>query len=892
MTRNDFKRMTAALLAAALACPQAAFAAEAAKSVAAPAVFQGVEVSDDFVAIKLSTAVQYNSFVTQTPPRLVVDLLDTQDGAPGAAAKGSGRLLSRVRSGQFQRRPRLITRVVLDLTKTAGYRVGSLSNGLGIRLIDGGEKSESGGLDESAAAAAAVPAAPAPVPAPAPTPAKAPTAAVVPSVFQGVEVSDNFVSLKLSGAVQYKSFVTQTPPRRLVVDLLDTRDGAPGASAKGSGRLFSSVRSGQRQWRPRLITRVVLDLAKTAGYRIGSLSSGLGIRLIDGSGKSAAGDGFGESAAPAAPVVPVPSPAAAPALAVAAAPVVAAQKVEPVRPVVAAASVPVAAPVAPAVEAKAVPRKAKAVEDESMDKASADAQDTDSTDQILVPATGSRFAVEKPVPPTSEKLSAAAAFKRAGLQGEMHTEVAAVAEYDDANKSRVTLPASVHPGHVDSGRIGGSIYQDLISRLPRDPVTLDFDGTDIRDVIKLLAAKSRINIIYGPDVTGTLTLHLSDVPFSEAFRTILSMMQLTTSQTGSNVLRVITPAELTKQRTAGTTITKVIQLNYAKPEDVKKTVDAVRTAEGRLGNTSVDDKTNSVIVTETLEGMTATENLVGQLDQRPQQVLIEAKIVEVNASMMFDYGVQWSQYGAQNGSVGGQPGLSTYGSPVGYFSTTSNQPATLMAPGASGGMFPIGATGQGTGVQLPADNIFGALTLGRITSSYIINATITAAASEGKAKILSDPKIATLNNQAATIAVTSQIPYVTSNVSPTAATVTETVNYVTTGITLTVTPTINADGRILLIIQPNVSQPSATAAANTQTGAPAIDTRNANTTVLVRDGETVVIGGLISDSVSDTISKIPFLGDIPVLGWLFKKKSQSRTRMELLIFVTTRIMPD
>lgn len=776
MTRQDFKKTMAALLAAALVCPQAAFAAEAAKSAPVSAVFQGVQVSDDFVLIQLSTAVQYNSFVTQTPPRLVVDLLDTQDGAAVAATKGSGRLLSRVRSGQFQRRPRLITRVVLDLLKTAGYRVGSMSNGLGIRLVDGSEKSKSAqALDEAATSQTAS--------APVSAPVRAPSAA-------------------------------STPVKP-----------APKLSAKASGAPAAKTAAAQPQ----------------AAAAVPS--------------------------APIAAAIPVPVPIA-----------------------VVSRESPV--PAAPAVEAKPAARKADAAEEKGSDEASASAQNGDSTDQILVPATDSRFAVEKLAPPTSEKLSAAAAFKRAGLQGEMHSEVAAVAEYDDANKSRITLPASVHPGHADSGRIGGSIYQDLISRLPRDPVTLDFDGTDIRDVLKLLAAKSRVNIIYGPDVTGTLTLHLSDVPFNEAFRTILSMMQLTTSQTGSNVLRVLTPAELTKQRTAGTTITKVIQLNYAKPEDVKKTVDAVRTAEGRLGNTSVDDKTNSVIVTETLEGMTATENLVGQLDQRPQQVLIEAKIVEVNANMLFDYGVQWSQYGAQNGSVGGQQGLTSFGSPAGYFSTTSAAPATSLGPGATGGVFPLGATGQGTGVQLPADNIFGALTLGRITSSYIINATITAAASEGKAKILSDPKIATLNNQAATIAVTSQIPYVTSNVSPTAATVTETVNYVTTGITLTVTPTINADGRILLIIQPNVSQPSATAAANTQTGAPAIDTRNAQTTVLVRDGETVVIGGLISDSVSDTISKVPFLGDIPVLGWLFKKKSQSRTRTELLIFVTTRIMPD
>jgi type II secretory pathway component GspD/PulD (secretin) len=207
---------------------------------------------------------------------------------------------------------------------------------------------------------------------------------------------------------------------------------------------------------------------------------------------------------------------------------------------------------------------------------------------------------------------------------------------------------------------------------------------------------------------------------------------------------------------------------------------------------------------------------------------------------------------------------------------------------ATGG---VGAGGRGTGVNLAADKIFGALTLGRITNNYLLNATITAAASEGKAKVLSDPKITTLNNQAAKINVTTQIPYVTSNVASTGVQ-TQTVSYATTGIELTVTPSINADGRILLVINPTVSQPSVTAAGSTQTGAPAIDSRNATTTVLVRDGETIVIGGLISDSLQDTISKIPLLGDIPILGWLFKKKTKTRVRNELLIFVTTRVLPD
>ncbi|MEQ1917929.1 MAG: type IV pilus secretin PilQ, partial [Elusimicrobiota bacterium] len=429
----------------------------------------------------------------------------------------------------------------------------------------------------------------------------------------------------------------------------------------------------------------------------------------------------------------------------------------------------------------------------------------------------------------------------------------------------------------------------IMSRLPRDIVTLDFDNTDIRDVIHLLAAKAKINIVFGPDVAGSLTLHLADVPFNEAFRTALSMMKLTTDQVGDNILRVITPAELKNQRTTSTAITKVYVLNYAKAAEVKATIDSVRTAEGRSGSSTADTKTNTLIVTDSMEGQLSTENLISQMDQRPRQVLIETKIVEINANSGLNYGVQWDYQGVQNGRIGGQQGTSLIG-------TTANPMAAsspILAPldRNANTVVGAGASGRGTGVALAADRVFGALTLGRITNNFILNATLTAAASEGKAKILSEPKIATLNNQAANINVTTQIPYVTSNVASTGVQ-TQTVAYVTTGIKLTVTPSINADGRITLQVNPDVSQPSTTAAGSTQTGAPAVDSRNATTTVLVRDGETIVIGGLITDTLQDTIAKIPLLGDIPILGWLFKKKTKTRVRAELLIFVTTRILPD
>jgi len=672
--------------------------------------------------------------------------------------------------------------------------------------------------------------------------------AASPAEFRGITASDDLVTIKLSTSVMYNSFLTQTPPR-LVLELLDTKHEGPTQSAKGKGLFLSGVRSSQYEKTPRLITRVVMDLVKMAGYKVGTTKDGLTVQLV--------GSVDDAPAAPAAAAAPAPKVPVAKRAAAAKAPVVPTESSTP-------APATAAAPVMSAI-------------------------DTAATSAALAPSMKAAEAAPKPKPRLN--ITAAQAMKRAGLSGTMTEELAASAQASDITKTKVDPSGESEDMDQTKRQPGGRIFRDIVSRLPRDIVTLDFDNTDIRDVIALLAAKAKINIVFGSDVAGSLTLHLTNVPFNEAFRTALSMMKLTTDQVGDNILRVITPAELTKMRTTSTAITKVYVLNYAKASEVKSTIDSVRTAEGRTGSSTADVKTNTLIVTDSLEGQLSMENLIAQIDQRPRQVLIETKIVEINANSGLNYGVQWDYAGIEKGHIAGQQGTNTFGTVVGPgaapFSRTLDQNVLGTSIGPTGG---VGASGRGTGVSLASDRVFGALTLGRITNNFILNATLTAAASEGKAKILSEPKIATLNNQAAEINITTQIPYVTSNVASTGVQ-TQTVAYVTTGIQLKVTPSINADGRITLLVNPIVSQPSATAAASS-TGAPAVDARTANTTVLVRDGETIVIGGLITDTMQDTISKIPLLGDIPILGWLFKKKTKTRVRAELLIFVTTRILPD
>ncbi|MDX6770449.1 MAG: type IV pilus secretin PilQ [Elusimicrobiota bacterium] len=683
--------------------------------------------------------------------------------------------------------------------------------------------------------------------------ARAAEAAGTPVTFQGAEAGEDAVTIKLSGPVQYNSFLTQTPPR-LVMELLDTKHEGPNQSVKGQGKFLAGVRSSQFEKTPRLITRIVMDLVKMAGYRVEAVDAGLKVHLV-----GSVEDDSTASSAPA-PAAAAPAPAARPVVK------------RPVR----VAKAPAAAAAELVAETVASPAQAAAP-------------------AAPAPAPASQTAVEvvpiSALAPAKPKVApgAGAAFRRAGLDKHMSKELAAMAENLDASATTVELPDLPEDETSGSRPRGGRITRDIMSRMPRDPVTLDFDNTDVRDVIKLLAAKAKVNVIYGPDVSGSLTLHLNGVPFHEAFRTVLSMMGLTTDQVGENILRVITPAELTKQRTTSSAITRIFQLNYAKATEVKTTVDSVRGAEGRTGASTADVKTNSIIVTDTLEGLLATENLIAQLDQRPRQVLIEAKLVEVLANSGLNYGIQWDYLSAERGSVGGKQGQTL----VGTLTTQNASAASTLNPidQNANAVAGAGASGRGTGVALAADRVFGALTLGRITNNYFLSATLTAAASQGKAKVLSDPKIATLNNQPATINVTTQIPYVTSNVASTGVQ-TQTVSYVTTGIQMAVTPSINSDGRILLEINPRVSQPSVSASGSTLTGAPAVDSRDAKTTVLVRDGETIVIGGLINDSFQDTIAKIPLLGDIPILGWLFKKKTKTRVRNELLIFVTTRLMPE
>ncbi|MCX5784326.1 MAG: AMIN domain-containing protein [Elusimicrobia bacterium] len=427
---------------------------------------------------------------------------------------------------------------------------------------------------------------------------------------------------------------------------------------------------------------------------------------------------------------------------------------------------------------------------------------------------------------------------------ELKMEPARVLPEDLSRESvPVITPKKTQPAHSPS--------RSIMESLSREPISFDYNEASVREVIGMMAAKAGVNVIYSDDVSGSITINLNRVPFDEAFKTILDGKGLTAQQVGDNILRIATPQTFMAEQKKAMLQTRIFFLNYSKAAEVKVQVEAVTAAENRTAHCVVDLANNALIITDTPMGLEGTARLLKNLDRVPKQVMIEVKLVEVTLDNSFELGVDWN------------------------FANKTN--------GTSGEVYMAGPTpGAGT--------MAGSFTLGKVLANSSFNAVISAAVKKNKAKILSDPKVATLNNKEASIDITDQTSYDQQTVTNVSGvnTITHAFSNVVTGITLKVTPTINSDGRITMHIVPSVSQPS----AGLPGAPPNVATRGTDTNVVVRDGETIVIGGLIHDNQADVVYKIPILGDIPLLGYVFRKKSVTRTRVELLIFVTPTVIAD
>ena len=440
-----------------------------------------------------------------------------------------------------------------------------------------------------------------------------------------------------------------------------------------------------------------------------------------------------------------------------------------------------------------------------------------------------------------------------------------------------------------TGGRGGKGVKDLMASLPKNAITIDFEDAEIRDVLRVLAEMSGVNMIYAADLRGFVTIHLDQVPFNEFFNTILATQGLVAQQMGNNILRVLTPESLSTDRARSVVNYKTFVLNYGKASEIMAHLGAVKISPN--AKVTVDERNNALVVTDTPEGISAAERLISELDSKPPQVLIETKIVQIDVNKTLQLGVQWEfANGATSGSTFrtlgertvtvGTTGVATGG--PGFLGTrvdpTSGDIEEVVTQATKPGA-------RGTGVSLPGPQQAG-ISFGFINNSDILTATLNALETDGQTKTLTNPKVITANNQAARIQIGSKIPFKTTTVTGTGI-ATESIVFVDVGFIINVTPTINVDNRIRLKVKPEVSE-----VADARVSPPTIDTTVAETEVMIKDGETLVIGGLVSEKMVESASKVPLLGDLPVLGVFFRSTSKDKKRKEILIFVTARVVPD
>lgn len=407
-------------------------------------------------------------------------------------------------------------------------------------------------------------------------------------------------------------------------------------------------------------------------------------------------------------------------------------------------------------------------------------------------------------------------------------------------------------------------------------ISLDLREVDIKDFFRLIGEITGLNVILDPNVGGTLTILLKDVPWDQALDIVLRNYQFG-AQLQGNVLRIATNARLQQEQAdqrsqreaadlAVDLVSRPIVLNYTRAETVAPTLRTVLTPRGSIIQ---DARRNALIITDIPSQFGRVDEMVRFLDTPAQQVEIEARLLSANKSFARDIGSQLGLLvGANSGNVlTGAPG------PSSPFSRTP-------PPRVSSG------TGGTSGLPLVA-NFPGAATSGlsfliQPGGDILLDQIITAAESRGTAKLISRPKVMTQNNQPAVVQQGTQIP-VQTNVNNTV-----TVQFLTFALQLQVTPQITAAGTILLNVQIENAQPDF---ARTVGGIPSIATQRAQTQVLVPDGGTAVIGGILVDTDSVNVRQIPGLGSVPIVGNLFKSTQTLKSTSELLFFITSRIKP-
>lgn len=439
-------------------------------------------------------------------------------------------------------------------------------------------------------------------------------------------------------------------------------------------------------------------------------------------------------------------------------------------------------------------------------------------------------------------------------------------------------------------------------------ISLDFQDIEVRRVLQLLADFTNINMVTADSVQGNITLHLKDVPWDQALDIILKTKNLDKRRNG-NVIWIAPVSELIKseedeakaiaQSTKLAPLqTEYILLKYAKAADIEKLItqgrnsgtsnsntngsatveplgDSVGTLLSPRGTISLDPRTNTLIINDTSQKIDQIRKMIDLLDIPVKQVMIEARIVRATTSFSKEMGVKWgilSQGINQNSNLlvgGSETTLWNLRNPDSNGTYTIERPDNLNVD--------LGVTTTGA-----SSIAFGLISL----SDFMLDLELSALQADGYGEVISTPKVMSADKQKAKVATGVEVPYQSTTNS--AAGSTATTSFKEALLSLEVTPNITPDGKILMEL--NIANDSINSYA--QNGEAILNKNTINTNVLVNNGETVVLGGVFEQTTNNAVTKVPFLGDLPYVGRLFKKTAKSEAKNELLIFVTPRIVND